>query len=403
MKRPLTRTVLPQLAHQETIRQHDQIHVPGVALGITQLTVAEAELLLTVPMKGLRTCPAMPVDPHDPTHLPGDPIGYQDLAGLVIVPIPPENHDPSLVFHVGDTHTHREVPLPFVTDPHLLAIARWDRGREVVGLDELPLPLQLAVALQIADVAPRSSQAILLAMNVIEDLGAIEVRVHCEVTGDLTLAYPVDQFAAQHGVVAEGFLQSLAHLLLAEEPELQGIMLTAGADIVGEEVVLSNLVSFFGVVPVPPGVGDQHAITIDQGVVDRNDPLVAVLSRGIFLEFVQSSLVEGSGVPLGIGEEPVEARLVRGRGEFAVDPEHCLTLGHHQSGEVLGEVSSLAFVGEEVAVLGHGVLHDLGKFDDSRHEQMLHTPFARAKKGQIPLHLPHFYTGSREFAKAQLV
>ena len=51
-------TVLPQLAHQETIRQHDQIHVPGVALGITQLTVAEAELLLTVPMKGLRTCPS---------------------------------------------------------------------------------------------------------------------------------------------------------------------------------------------------------------------------------------------------------------------------------------------------------------------------------------------------------
>src|SRR5512146_2896260 len=68
MERPLTRTALPQLAHQETIRQHDQIHVPGLALGITQLTVAEAELLLTVPMKGLRTCPAMPVHAHDPTH-----------------------------------------------------------------------------------------------------------------------------------------------------------------------------------------------------------------------------------------------------------------------------------------------------------------------------------------------
>ena len=87
------RTVLPQLAHQETIRQHDQIYVPGLALGITQLQFAEAELLLTVPMKGLRTCPAMPVHPHDPTHFPGDPIGHQDLAGLVIVPIPPENHE----------------------------------------------------------------------------------------------------------------------------------------------------------------------------------------------------------------------------------------------------------------------------------------------------------------------
>ena len=38
--------------------------MPGLALGIT-LTVTEAELLLTVPMEGLRTCPAMPVHPHD--------------------------------------------------------------------------------------------------------------------------------------------------------------------------------------------------------------------------------------------------------------------------------------------------------------------------------------------------
>src|SRR5271165_4129531 len=294
MERPLTRTALPQLAHQETIRQHDQVHVPGLALGITQLTVAEAELLLTVPMKGLRTCPAMPVYPHDPSHFPGDPIGHQDLAGLVIVPIPPKNHDPNLVLHVGNPHGHCEVPLPFVTDPHLLAISCRNRGREVVGLDDVSLPLQLAVALQIANVTPRPSQAILLAVNVIEDLGTGEVRVHREVTGDLTLTYPVDQLTAQHSVVAEGFLQGLAHLLLAEEAELQGIMLAAGADIVSEEVVLSNLVSFFGVVPVPPGVGDQHAITIDQGVVDRDDPLVAVPSRGIFLEFVQSSLVEGS-------------------------------------------------------------------------------------------------------------
>src|SRR6516225_9347611 len=136
MERPLTRTALPQLARQETIRQHDQVHVPGLALGITQLTVTEAELLLTVPMEGLRTCPAMPVHPHDATHLPGDSVGHQDLAGLVIVSIPPENHDAYLVVHVGDPHGHCEVPLPLVTDPHLLAIACRGRGRQLIGLDD---------------------------------------------------------------------------------------------------------------------------------------------------------------------------------------------------------------------------------------------------------------------------
>ena len=93
--------------------------------------------------------------------------------------------------------------------------------------------------------------------------------------------------------------------------------------------------------------------------------------------------------------------MIGGLGEFAVDPKHRLALGHHQSGEVLSEVSPLAFVGEEVAVLSQSVLHDLGKFDDSWHEQMLHTPFAQAKNGQNPLHFPHFYTVGREFAKDQ--
>src|SRR5258708_37558978 len=70
MERPLTRTALLQLAHEQTVRQHDQVHMPGLALDITQLTITQPELLLAVPMKGLRTRPTIPVHPHDPTHLP---------------------------------------------------------------------------------------------------------------------------------------------------------------------------------------------------------------------------------------------------------------------------------------------------------------------------------------------
>src|SRR5512142_2521010 len=61
MERPLLRTALLQLAQEQTVRQHDQVHVPGLALEITQLTVTQSELLLAVPMEGLRTPPAMPV------------------------------------------------------------------------------------------------------------------------------------------------------------------------------------------------------------------------------------------------------------------------------------------------------------------------------------------------------
>ncbi len=86
MECPLTRTALLQLAHQQTVRQHDQVHMPGVALDITQLTITQAELLLAVPMKGLRARPAISVHPHDPTHLPGDTVRHQYLATLVVRP-----------------------------------------------------------------------------------------------------------------------------------------------------------------------------------------------------------------------------------------------------------------------------------------------------------------------------
>src|SRR3954465_11600254 len=96
MDGPLLRTALPQLAHEQAVRQHDQVHVPGLALDITQLTISQSELLLAVPMEGLRARPAMPVHPHDPAHLPGDTIRHQDLATLLVLAVMPEEDDPHL-------------------------------------------------------------------------------------------------------------------------------------------------------------------------------------------------------------------------------------------------------------------------------------------------------------------
>jgi hypothetical protein len=45
MERPFLRTALPQLAHERTVRQHDQVYVPGLALIVTQLTITQPKLL----------------------------------------------------------------------------------------------------------------------------------------------------------------------------------------------------------------------------------------------------------------------------------------------------------------------------------------------------------------------
>src|SRR6059058_926652 len=97
MERPLPRTALSQLAHEQAVRRHDQVHVPGLALVVTQPTVTQPELLLAVPMERLRARPTLPVHPHDPTHLPGYPVGHQDLATLLILAVMPEHDDPHLV------------------------------------------------------------------------------------------------------------------------------------------------------------------------------------------------------------------------------------------------------------------------------------------------------------------
>ena len=117
--------------------------MPGLALGITQLTITHPELLLAVPMKGLRTRPAIPVDLQDSRHLPGDPIGHQDFDRFGVVAIPPQDHDPHLVFDIGNPHRRREIPLPSVSLPQFLAILRRIEAAKSLALTIRPFHSRL--------------------------------------------------------------------------------------------------------------------------------------------------------------------------------------------------------------------------------------------------------------------
>jgi hypothetical protein len=54
------------LAHQGAVRQEHEIHVAGLALAAPELTIAHAQMLLPVPMEGLRDSPALPIGLEDP-------------------------------------------------------------------------------------------------------------------------------------------------------------------------------------------------------------------------------------------------------------------------------------------------------------------------------------------------
>src|SRR6266496_6146500 len=61
---------MPQLGHQGAVRQEHEIHVPGLALALPELTRAHAKMLLPVPMEGLRSCPAFAIRLEDAMDFP---------------------------------------------------------------------------------------------------------------------------------------------------------------------------------------------------------------------------------------------------------------------------------------------------------------------------------------------
>ena len=129
---PILRTVLPQLTHEQAVRQHDQVHVPCLALAVAKLTVSHAKLLLTVPMIGLRACPAIPICAQNATHFPRRPVADQYLPWFGVSAMIPDDDDPQLVIHLGNVQGAGEVPLPLIAAAKFLAVFRRNRRRQFV-------------------------------------------------------------------------------------------------------------------------------------------------------------------------------------------------------------------------------------------------------------------------------
>src|SRR2546427_7112111 len=98
--------------------------------------------------------------------------------------------------------------------------------------------------------------------------------------------------------------------------------------------------ALIGMIPEPAGILDQLAIMVNQGVVDRNDAILAIARGRVGLQPVQAMRVDALDIPRRFGQPAIEARLVGGGSKLTVDATHGLMFGDEQAGQVLREVTA---------------------------------------------------------------
>ena len=86
-------------------------------------------------------------------------------------------------------------------------------------------------------------------MNVVQDGRIGEVTVKGQGAWDTLVTHPIDQLLAQGGGVLERDPYHLTKVLLLEAAESEWVVLAGGADVVGDQVVVGDLVTLLGMIP----------------------------------------------------------------------------------------------------------------------------------------------------------
>jgi len=348
------------------VRQKNHIHMAGLALASSELTVAHAQMLLAVPMEALRPTPAAAVNAEYSTYLPIDTITDKNLAGISIIAFIPKYDYPDTMVNTVNTDALSEIPLFPVADDNTLAVVWFYLSSQFLGLEFFAAENNLTVELQITDIASS------LVIYVIKIGGMGEPTIKGKIAGYLVFYDPINEPPKQDVMVEKfGFLLE-AVLFLDETAKIERIMLAGGADIIGDKVVMGNFVPLFGVVPEIADILDEFADVVDKDIIEGNDTLFTITGRRVFLEPIQPLLVEFLNVPFCCGKPAVKTGLVGSDSELTVDGRYVLMVSYKQAGEILGEMDAFRVVGKETFKLRHGFLDDGWEFDDSWHRHNLH-------------------------------
>lgn len=101
---PFLYTVALHLRQQQAVRKEDEVGMPGLALATSQLTVSEPQMLLAVPMKGLRSGPTATIRADDALHFPVQLVGDKNFGCNRLMLTLSQNHNLHLVVETRDAN-----------------------------------------------------------------------------------------------------------------------------------------------------------------------------------------------------------------------------------------------------------------------------------------------------------
>ena len=211
-------------------------------------------------------------------------VGDEHFGNSFVTTILPQKDNPHRVFYLRQTDGGREVPLTIVAAAQFLSFFSWNRRGKFVSPNTLAADFQLAVGLQVADVGPRFASGVLFAMNVVEVFGTGKIAVKRKIARDFSLTDPVDQLSEQDSMILKFLAGCFTLLSLFEPPEFQRIMLAAGRNIIGNQIIVGDLMPSFGMIPKPADVGDPFPVVIDQYIIQGDNTLLVVAGGGVCLQ-----------------------------------------------------------------------------------------------------------------------
>ena len=159
-----------ELLHQQTVRQHQQVLMPCLALAVSQRTVTHTQILFTIAVKRLCTGPTISIDVQHSMNVPMYIVRHQHLGGTTVAAVSPQDQDSHGVHHLRQANGLGEVPLPLATVAVFFPILRTNRSRQFICSDRATAGFEFAIGLQITDIPSRVALRIGLAVDVVEVL-----------------------------------------------------------------------------------------------------------------------------------------------------------------------------------------------------------------------------------------